>query len=252
MIRPNQKTPVARCQELGLYTEHMLGKFPDNPRLAALAVRMRAGNGALETADLAYRTELRALMRLRIDANFENYVSDRRVRRTRKAVEMDDGRRSGRIAAQVLSGGSLDFSRIQGARQIEEMRSLETRLVAAQDIWPEALNEMADIAQHRMRYGTAVAARDEGLRRVKDLRLQRNAAKERFLHLYAEIVSLVEAEFPRDRATQELFFLSAYEKAGRSSEDGEPGEDGEDIGDGEELENGEPGDELPAEPAAAR
>jgi hypothetical protein len=240
MIRPNQKTPVARCQELGLYTEHMLGKFPDNPRLAAQVPRMRAGNGALEATELAYRNELRALMRLRIDVDFENYVSDRRVRRTRKAVEMADGRRGGRIAAQVLADGSLDFSRIQGARQVEEMRSLETRLVAAQDIWPEAVNEMAEIAQHRMRYASAVAARDEGLRRVKDLRLQRNAAKERFLHLYAEIVSLVEAEFPRDRATQELFFLNAYEKAGR------PSEDGEDIGDGEDLEDGEPGDELPA------
>jgi hypothetical protein len=247
MITPNQKTPVERCQELGLYTEHMLGKFPDNPRLAALVPRMHAGNGALEAAELAYRSELRALTRLRIDVDFENYVSDRRVRRTRKAVEMHDGRRGGRIAAQVVPDGSLDFSRIQGAKQIEAMRSLEVRLLAARDIWPEAVSEMAEIAQHRMRYAAASAARDEGLRRVKDLRLQRNAAKERFLHLYAEIVSLVAAEFPRDRATQELFFLNAYEKSGRASEDGE---------DSEDIEDGEPGADLPGEPgdepAAAR
>jgi hypothetical protein len=112
----------------------------------------------------------------------------------------------------------------------------------------------------------AVAARDEGLRRVKDLRLQRNAARERFLHLYAEIVSLVAAEFPRDRATQELFFLDAYEKSGRSSEDGEDigdgengedAEDGEDNGDIEDGEDGAPREDLPGEPgdeqpAAAR
>ena len=234
MIKPDQKTPVARCQELGLYTEHMLGKFPDNPRLAALVPRMREGNGALEAAELAYRSEQRALTRLRIDVDFENYVSDRRVRRTRKAVEMHDGRRGGRIAAQVLSDGSLDFSRIQGAKQIEAMRSLEARLLAAQDIWPEAVTEMADIANHRMRYAAAIAARDEGLRRVKDLRTARNAAKERFLQTYAEVVSLVAAEFPRDRSTLELFFLDAYERSGRSS-------GGSDEGEGDDL----PDDELP-------
>ncbi len=237
MITPNQKTSIARCQELGLYTEHMLGKFPDNPRLGALVPRMHAGNDTLEAMELAFRAELRALMRLRIDVDFENYRSDLRVRRTRKAVEMHDDRRGGRIAAQVLPDGSLDFSRIQGAKQIEAMRSLEARLAAAQDIWPEALTELGDIIVHRMRYGAAVAARDEGLRRVQDLRLQRNAAKERFLHLYAEIASLVAAEFPRDRTTQELFFLDAYESSGRSSEDDQ---------------DGEPGDDLPVEPAAAR
>jgi len=245
MITPNEKTSVDRCQELGLYTEHMLGKFPDNPRLAALVARMRAGNGAFEAAERAYRSELRTLMRLRIDVDFENYLSDRRVRRTRKAVEMHDGRRGGRIAAEIMPAGSLDFSRIRGAKQIDEMRSLEARLAAAQDIWPEAGNELGDIAQHRIRYATAIAARDEGLRRAKDLRLARDAAKERFLQLYAEIVSLVEAEFPRDRVTLELFFLDAYEKSGRSSEDGESDEPGEDL-------PGEPGDELSDEPAAAR
>jgi hypothetical protein len=229
MIMPGKNTPVARCDEMSEYTEHMLAKFADNPRLAALIPRLSAGRGALEAADVAYRRELRALTRLRIDVDFENYVSDRRVGRTRKLVEMHDGRRGGRIAAQILPDGSLDFSRIQGAKQIDAMRSLEARLAAAQDIWPEAVSELADIAVHRMRYTSAVAARDEGLRRAKDLRPARDAARERFLHVYAEIVSLVEAEFPRDRVTQELFFLDARERSGRPSED-------------------EPGDELPDEP----
>lgn len=235
MIKPSKKTPVVRCLELGLYTEHMLGKFPDNPRLAALVPRIGAGNGTLDAAERAYQIELRALMRLRIDFDFENYLSDLRVRRTRKAVEMHDGRRGGRLAAAILPSGSLDFSRIQGARQIDEMRALETRLANAQDIWPEAADELGDIVLHRTRYAGAMAARDEGLRRVKDLRLARDSAKERFLQLYAEIVSLVEAEFPRDRVTQELFFLDAYEKPGQSSADGED----------------EPG-ASPDEPAAAR
>ena len=246
MIMPNMNTPVSKCEELSLYTEQMLAKFPDNPRLAALIPRLGASRGALEAGDLALRSEQRALMRLRIDVDFENYLSDRRVRRTRKLVEMHDGRRGGRIAAQILPDGSLDFSRIQGAKQIEAMRALEARLAATADIWPEAGNELGDIAQHRIRFGAAISARDEGLQRAKDLRTARNAAKERFLQVYAEAASLVAAEFPRDRVTQALFFLDAYDRRGRSYGDGDE-DTGEEPGD---VLPEKPGDELAGEPAS--
>jgi hypothetical protein len=238
MIMPNMQTSFSRCQEMALHTEQMLGKFPDNPRLAELVPRIRAGGTGLEETDRAYTAELRVLMRLRIDVNFENYLSDRRVRRLRKLIEMHDGRRGGRIAAAVMPNGSLDFSRIQGAKQIEAMRSLEARLAAAQDIWPEAATELADIEAHRVRHASAIAARDEGLRRVKDLLTARRAAKERFLQVYAEIVSLIAAEFPRDREAQDLFFLDARDRSARPSED-EGDEAGEALPD-------EPGDEPAA------
>lgn len=241
MILPTKNTPVRRCLDMALYTEQMLAKFPDHPRLAEQVPRLRAGSSALESAELAYAGELRVLMRLRIDVDFENYLSDRRVRRTRKLVEMHDGRRGGRLAAQILPDGSLDFSRIQGARQIDEMRSLEARLAATQDVWPEAAGELGDVAQHRMRYSIALTARDEGLRRVKDLRTARDAARERFVLLFAEIASLIAAEFPRDRQTQDLFFLDARVRSGRPSEDGA----------GDELPGelpGEPDGDLPGDP----
>ena len=84
MIMPDMHTAVSRCQDLALHTEQMLAKFADNPRLTALIPRIRGGSLGLEDADRAYASELRALMRLRIDVHYENYVSDRRVRRTRK------------------------------------------------------------------------------------------------------------------------------------------------------------------------
>lgn len=231
MIMPDMKTPVSRCRELAMHTEQMLAKFADYPRLVALVPRIRAVDLTLGEIDQAYAVEQRALTRLRIDLRYENYLSDRRVRRTRKAVEMHDGRRGGRIAAQILPDGSLDFSRIQGAKQIDAMRSLEARLTSVLDIWPEAGSELGDIATHRMRYTTALAARDEGLRRVKDLNTARRAAKERFLQVYAEIVSLVAAEFPRDRETQALFFIDARKRSGAPYEDGEGDELPDDTGD---------------------
>ena len=227
MIMPNRDTPVPRCLELARYTEHMLGKFPDNPRLVVLSARMREGGGVLEAAHLAHENEYQALERTRIDVDFENYLSDARVRRTRKLVELEDGQAGGRIASQILFAGSLDMSRIQGARQIEAMRTLEMRLQAIQDLWPGAAAELAEIVAHRSRYGAALDAREACKRRMLQLRLARDAAKERFLRLYAEIASLVQAEFPRDRKTQQLFFRDAYERRPAATPDDGGGEDDE-------------------------
>jgi hypothetical protein len=221
MRLPDQSTPVERCLEMAWYTEHMLGKFPENPRLAALSQRMGAGAKTLEAAELAYALGLHNLVRLRLDVDFEDYRSDRRVRRTRKQVEIHDGRQGGRVASQVFPSGSLDFSRLQGARQIEEMRTLESRVAAAQDIWPEAAAELADLTLHRTRHAAAIEARDAGVRQAKDLRTARNAAKERFIALYTECVNLVAAEFPRDRETQRLFFLDARPRRPRRARPGD-------------------------------
>lgn len=225
MIMPNRDTPVPRCLELALYTEHMLGKFPDNPRLVVLSARMREGSGLLEAAHLAHENEYRVLERMRIDVDFENYVSDARVRRTRKMVELEDGHAGGRIASQIFFAGSLDMSRIQGARQIDAMRTLEMRLRNVQDLWPGAAVELAEIVVHRSRYGAALDAREACKRRIEQLRLARDAVKERFLRLYAEIASLVQAEFPRDRKTQELFFRDAYERRPAATPDDDGGDD---------------------------
>jgi len=237
MIMPNRDTPVPRCLELALYTEHMLGKFPDNPRLVVLSARMREGSGVLEAAHLAHENEYRVLERTRIDVDFENYLSDARVRRTRKLVELEDGHAGGRIASQVFFAGSLDMSRIQGDRQIDAMRTLEMRLRNVQDLWPGAAAELAEIVMHRSRYGAALDAREACKRRIVQLRLARDAAKERFLRLYAEIASLVQAEFPRDRKTQELFFRDAYERRPAATPDNGGGEDDE------------PSDDPPDDPA---
>jgi hypothetical protein len=246
MIMPDKRTPVSRVQELGLYTEHMLAKFPDRLRLVELVERLRAGNLSLANAILAYSNQLSLLRRLRIDVSYENYLSDQRVRRTRKLVEIHDGRRGGRLAAEIFPDGGVDFARMPGAKQIEFMHSLETRVSNAQDIWPEAEAELADITVHRIRHAAAIAARDEGLRQAKDLRLARDAAKERFLQLYAEIAGLIAAEFPRDRVTQELFFIDARTRSGRPSEGGIEDELPDDVED--EL-PGDIEDTLPGAPA---
>lgn len=230
------RTPVSKCREVAEHAVHMLGKFPENPRLTEMSLRLGEGMQSFESADLALQAAERAAMLTRIDAHYENYMSDTCMRHVKKQVEAQDAHRGGRVASLIYTSGTPDFARLQGWPQVEEMRRFEIRLVAAQDVWPGAAVEAAKVITHRVRYENALTARDESSRRIEEARTARNTAKERFVHLYSEIVSLVRAEFPRDRRTQELFFLSAGPRRGKRDEVGDDPNDGDD------------GDDLPEVP----
>jgi hypothetical protein len=233
-------TPVSKCQEVADHAVHMLAKFPENPRLAEMSRRLSEGFRSLEAAELAFQAAKRAAQRTRIDVRYENYVSDLCMRRVKKQVEAQDTHRGGRVTS-LVSDGAPDFTRLQGKKQVDAMRQFELRLVSVQDIWTGAVVEVAKVIEHRMRYEDALDAREQGKRDTQEARVNRNTAKERFVQLYAEIISLVKAEFPRDRHTQELFFLDPYPGRGGT---GEADDDIDDIDDGDEL------PELPEDPDA--
>jgi hypothetical protein len=86
------------------------------------------------------------------------------------------------------------------------MRALEGRLEAAMALWPGAGAEKAKITDERTKYEAALTARRTAMEKAADLRAKRDAVKEDFLDVYAASASRVKAEFPRNRATQELFF----------------------------------------------
>ena len=234
-------TPVRKCLAVADHTVHMLGKFPENLRLGEMSRRLGEGSLTLEIAEQTLRAAERAAALARIDAHFANYQSDLCMRRVKKHVEGQDGRRGGRVAS-LVSSGSPDFAKLQGKTQVDAMRQFELRLGGVQDIWTGAAAEMAQVTEHRVRYEAALDAREQSKRAVAAARVSRNTAKERFVQLYAEIASLVKAEFPRDRHTQDLFFIDAYPQRGRN------GEAGDDIDDGDEGE--QPGS-PDADPVAA-
>lgn len=206
MQLPNQRVPVARCLTLAKYTSRMLSKFPNHAALADASQRMIDGAAALSAAENLLDTKLDEILVLRVDVGFEDYASDRRVRRTFKLTEMEDGHRNGRIASQVFPDGLTSIISRQGNKQVEYMKDLESRLQAAADIWPGAVSEAAAVAEHRARYQAALDARAAKERDIRDARAARDASKERFIGLYAEIASVVKAEFPRNRMMSDLFF----------------------------------------------
>lgn len=219
MRAPTMNTPASKCGDLATYSARMLGKFTSLPALVALAAEMMAAADELAAAQAVYEKAVRDILPTRVDVKYENHVSDRRIRVTQQKAEMADGKRGGRIAGAVFPEGSSPVTRLVGASQVKAMEDLEGRLVAAHALWPEAATEKEVIQVHRERYGNALTARQNAGQYARDMRAARNVAKDKFLHKYAEIMSRVEAEFPKDRAMQDLFFDEVRTKSALATAD---------------------------------
>ena len=206
MQSPTPKTPISKCLDLASYSACMLGKFPSHPIFVALEEKMSVEAAELAATQAEYEKAVKAILPTRVDIKYENYVSDRRIRLSQQRVEIVDGKRNGRIASLVFPGGSAPITRLVGASQVEAMIDLEGRLAAAHASWPEAEAERVELGVFRQRYQTALENRRIAAQKAQDLRAARNAAKDKFLTMYAEVMARVEAELPRDKVAQELFF----------------------------------------------
>ena len=206
MQTPDKKTPVPKNHDLAAYSARMLGKFTANPVLMELAARMLAAGEGLAASQRVYKEAVLAILPARVDVKYENFVSDQRIRRTLKKAELADDRANGPIVTAVFPNGANAIIRLQGKSQVEAMVDLEGNLDAAKALWPDAVNEMAEVREYRERYDAAILGRRAAGQAARNLRVERDAERARFLMTYAEIASRVQAEFPRDKAMQDLFF----------------------------------------------
>ncbi|MDC3957008.1 hypothetical protein [Polyangium jinanense] len=206
MQSPMRNTPVSKCLDLASHSVCMFGKFSSHPAFVALEEKMSAGAAELAAAQAEYEKAVKAILPRRVDIKYENYLSDRRIRLSQQKIEIADSKRNGRIASLVFPEGSAPITRLVGPSQVEAMINLEGRLAAAQSLWSEAEAEKVEISAFRQRYQAALENRQNAVQKARDLRAARNAAKDKFLTMYAEVMARVQAELPRDKVTQELFF----------------------------------------------
>ncbi|MDI1436399.1 hypothetical protein [Polyangium sorediatum] len=206
MQSPTRSTPVSKCLDLAAHSTCMLSKFSCQAAFVALEEKMRAGADELAAAQAEYEKAVKAILPARVDIKYEKYVSDRRIRLSQQKAEIADGKRKGRIASLVFPAGSAPILRLFGASQVEAMIDLEGRLAAAQASWPEAEAEKIELSVLRQRYQAALLNRQIAAQDARDLRVARNAVKDKFLTTYVEVMARVEAELPRDRVSQALFF----------------------------------------------
>jgi hypothetical protein len=239
MQAPTMNTPVSKCLELATYSIRMLGKFSTNAVLTALASEMAIVKDKLANTQQVYEAAVFDILPSRVDVKYENYASDRRIRLTQQKSEIVDGKKGGRIAKLVFPDGSAPITRLLGESQIQRMIDLEGLLASVEDFWSDAASEKADIAQHRIRYKAAIDLRTAAGQTSRAKRALRNAAKEAFITKYVEIISRVEAEFPRDKQMQDLFFDDVRTKSAlvQADEDNET----ESPDDATTAEDGHPG-----------
>lgn len=202
----------------------MFGKFPDNLALAAFAAELGAVKNDVAAAQSSYEAAVRDIIPARVDVKYENLTSDRRIRLTQQKAEIADGKKDGKINAALFPEGSAAITRLQGDSQTKAMEDLEGRLEASISPWSDAAAEKADIKLHRERYQKALDGRRAAGQTARNLGALRDAAKDRFVTKYTQLQARVEAEFPRDKAMQDLFFdevrtKSALEEADEGAEE---------------------------------
>lgn len=222
MQLPNGSTPIAKCEDLSLFTTGMLLKFPENAALGALGAKLAAATEAFTTAHAAYQSASKALVSARVAIVHADVMADKGVRLTLRAAELADGQPRGRIAAQLFPSGVTPIVKPIGAMEVAELRDLEGRLAAVASSWPGAAAEQAKLSALRTQYEAALEARRAGLQQVSDLGAKRAAAREDFLDVYAAIAGRVRAEFPRDPAMQEMSFEKVRADAGGAIDAPEP------------------------------
>jgi DnaJ-domain-containing protein 1 len=225
---PSKRTPVRTCLNAAGFSCGMLAKHTGDPRLPELGRRFASGRTELAQAERRLVEAEENLTLVRVEVKFEDHSSDQFLRHLQSLAEAADKRKGGKLSKMLFPAGLNDITKPTGATQVERMRALEARLVQVQG-WDDAAGLLAELIGHRTRYEGAIEMRNEAERQVVIARAARNAAKERFLDLYADIAGQIRSIFPRDRRMQDLFFDDVDPRRRRYAS--------------------EPDDELPEEPA---
>ncbi|AKT43147.1 hypothetical protein [Chondromyces crocatus] len=206
MQLPTMKTPVSRCDELAAYTSRMMSKFTQNLVFAQLVTRLDEASAALLASQGAYEDARRATLPTRVDVKYADITADRCIRRLQKKAEYRDTKRRGPTVAKIMPRGSNAITKLRGESQVKAMITLEADVGALAPSWPEVSTLLPELVQHRQAYQTAIRGRTTARQAVRARRALRDAEKQRFLESYEVVARTVQAQYPRDREMQDLFF----------------------------------------------
>jgi len=146
MQLPSPRTPIARCEQISLYTQRMLQKFPNEAGLAGLDTMLATSTQTLMATQSAYRDSVTALIVVRVDVKFADYVADKGVRQGQRFAQLADGGSKGRFSSHLYPDGTTPIVRLVGESQVTEMKKLEGRYTSLVGTWSDAATEGAKIA----------------------------------------------------------------------------------------------------------
>lgn len=224
MALPSRKTPIARCENASAFTQGALREYPilfkSEPdraaRFESLAGGLQAATLPLTAAQTDYRAAVLAVIPHRVRVKLADLRSADVVRSVKRAAE-EAGRD---VFAIVFPGGIEPIIKPMGQTEVDELRKLEDRIAAA-TTWPERDAHRARVVEVRKQYEKALEGRKAAMLEAANRRVIRDAIKEDFLDVFAEVAAAIEGEFPRDRRRQSVFFEDVSRGKKRDDDDGE-------------------------------
>ena len=184
----------------------MLGKLPQNPPIAAHALKMSAISATLDKENQAYEQSKLAIIDARVDVKFIDLTTDTEIQNHLRRVEIADNKAGGPLFKNVAPEGKTALVKPFGQKQLDVLVNLVGTLNALGATWPAAAQESATIDGLAKSYNAALDSRDSAWQSARNLRIARNLAKQAFITGYLEISFGVKALYPQDKKMQDLFF----------------------------------------------
>lgn len=206
MQKPTSATPVDRCLNLAAYFDTATARYadlfgPDKPvraQLAALAKGLRAPAAELSKTQSDATKAAAATIAPRVEVKLVDLKADAIVRSVQRfATEAG-------VVDSVFPDGITPIVRPIGQGEIDALTSLVARLKASK--WEDRNAQAKRVTDVQAEYQSALEKRRAAATALGQARAVRDTAKEDFLDAYAQAIAGIQSLFPRDRATQDIFF----------------------------------------------
>lgn len=184
----------------------MLGKLPQNPPLAAYALKMSDVGATLDKENQAYEQSKLAIIDARVDVKFVDLTTDTKLQSFLRRVETADNRAGGPLFKTIAPEGKTALVKPFGQKQLDVLVNLVGTLKALGATWPAAAQESVVVEGLAKTYKDALDNRDGDWQSARDRWIARNLARQAFVTAYVEISFSVKALYPQDKKMQDLFF----------------------------------------------
>lgn len=232
METPSTKTSIQRCETASLFAQEALREYPllfkSEPDLAAalesLANSLGVGTGALLAAQGTYRAAVVALVPHRVRVKLVDLRSAEVVHSVKRAAE----EAGAEIAEAIFPGGVTPVIKGYGQSEVTALRALEGRITAAIS-WADRETQLARVVEVRKLYENALKNRGEAMIDAAAKRAMRNAVKEDFLDVFAEVAAAIRGKFPRDKKRQDVFFDKLRSKKAADEDDADEDDSDDEV-----------------------
>ncbi len=191
--------------EYGVELHEGLAQFPET---ATAATDVETVNEALELQE-RQRNELRfPILKARATVRFAEFNVDKVIGSAKRAAEIEDGGRRGKISVVLFPHGLQAVTKASGAAQVKPTKELIDRLVHTKVAGIDAFRTtwLGKLETALMQLETAIATHETARAAYDNAFKAEMALRDAHHDLIDKVMGIVRAAFPRDRDVQDVIF----------------------------------------------